>query len=129
LIGENIWNNVREWFSDKNERTALIRSFNKSAKDAFIVGLAPTLLKASVSRGNSDFKHNYSKWMSSGFRIVVFSGRQLTKDEMKMIGSVILSDPQLVRKLVVLGWDTVELHGDQGSYGIQWRLKGIMAIG
>jgi hypothetical protein len=39
------------------------------------------------------------------------------------IGKVILNDEILVRKLVVLGWDTLEIHGDEGTYGCRWQLK------
>ena len=47
----NTWNNIISWFSDRSERTKLIRGFNESARNAFVVGVAPTLLKASISKG------------------------------------------------------------------------------
>ena len=46
-----------------------------------------------------------------------------TKEELIKIGNVILDDSILVRKLIVLGWDTLEIHGDKGSYGCRWQLK------
>ncbi len=45
---ENTWNRIIDWFRDRSERSQLIRSFNDSAKNAFIIGEAPTLLKAKI---------------------------------------------------------------------------------
>ena len=79
---ENIWNNIVDWFYDRSERGRLIRSFNAAARESFIQGIAPTMLKASLSKGNKEYKHQFSSWMNSGFRIQALSGRPLTKDEM-----------------------------------------------
>ena len=125
---ENTWNRVIDWFRDRSERSQLMRSFNYSAKDAFIIGHAPTLLKSSISKGERAYKHQFSNWLKTGFRIQAFSGRQLTKEETKLIGEVILNDSVLVRRLIVLGWDTLEIHGDQGNYGLRWQLKDYIAL-
>ncbi|AEK22697.1 hypothetical protein [Capnocytophaga canimorsus] len=124
----NLWNNIIEWFEDRGERTKLIRSFNESARIAFISGAAPTLLKASISRGESLYKHQFSNWLNSGFRIQAFTGKVLTKEELIHIGKVILDDAILVRRLIVLGWDTLEIHGDKGQYGCRWQLKDYVAL-
>ncbi|MBN1182369.1 MAG: hypothetical protein JXB49_08795 [Bacteroidales bacterium] len=125
---ENAWNRIIDWFRDRSERGQLIRSFNDSAKNAFIVGDAPTLLKARISKGERTYRHQFSNWLNSGFRIQAFSGRQLAKEEIKQIGEVILNDNVLVRRLIVLGWDTLEIHGDQGIYGLRWQLKDYIAL-
>jgi hypothetical protein len=119
----NTWNNIVDWFRDRSERAKLIRSFNESARTAFVAGIAPTLLKASISKGESSYKHQFSNWLSTGFRIQAFSGRILTKNELIQIGNVILDESILVRRLIVLGWDTLEIHGDAGLYGCRWQLK------
>lgn len=118
----NVWNNIIEWFSDRSARNSLIRSFNKSAKESFIAGLSPTLLQASVSRGNSAYRHQFSAWMYTGFRIKALSGRALSKDEMTFIGDTVLANTNLVRRLIALGWDTLEIHDDTGVYGLRWKL-------
>ena len=100
-----------------------MRSFNESAKKSFVAGIAPTLLKASISKGERSYKHQFSDWLNTGFRIQAFTGRQLSKNELIYIGQVILNDSTLVRKLIVLGWDTLEIHGDAGNYGCRWQLK------
>lgn len=120
---DNLWNNIIYWFEDRSERSRLVRGFNDSAKKSFISGIAPTLLKASISRGESSYKHQFSNWLNSGFRIQAFTGRTLSKDEIMRIGKVILDDSILVRRLIVLGFDTLEIHGDAGKYGCRWQLK------
>jgi hypothetical protein len=119
----NSWNNILDWFRDRSERSKLVRSFNESARNSFVAGIAPTLLKAKISKGESSYKHQFSNWLNTGYRIQAFTGRQLSKDELVYIGKVILNDEILVRKLVVLGWDTLEIHGDEGTYGCRWQLK------
>lgn len=120
---DNAWNNILDWFRDRSERAKLVRSFNESARSAFVDGIAPTLLKASISKGESAYKHQFSNWLNTGFRIQAFTGRVLSKDELIHIGKVILDDSLLVRRLIVLGWDTLEIHGDAGQYGCRWQLK------
>lgn len=126
---ENTWNIIIEWFRDRSERAKLIRSFNEAARQAFVSGNAPTALKASISKGNSSYKHEFSAWVNTGFRIQALAGRSLSKDEMKFIGNVILSNELLVRRLVVLGWDTLEVHDDHGMYGCRWKLSEYANIG
>ena len=125
---ENTWNRIVDWFHDRSERSKLIRTFNNLAKNSFISGSAPTLLKASFSKGERTYKHQFSHWLKTGFRIEAFSGRQLSKEETKLIGHVILNDNILVRRLIVLGWDTLEIHADKGRYGLRWQLKDYVAL-
>ena len=124
----NVWNIVVDWFQDRSERNKLIRSFNSSASQAFIDKRAPTLLKAKISKGERSYKHQFSSWLNTGFRIQAFTGQPLTKNEIMNIGNSILSDNTLIRKLIVLGWDTLEVHGDIGNYGCKWQLKDYAAL-
>ena len=120
------WYKIVEWFRDRSDRQNLILKFNATAKESFILGIAPVLLNATPSRGDSSYKHAYSHWLFSGFRIKAMSGRNLTRDEMKAIGATILADSVLVRRLVVLGFDTLEVHDDIGMYGLKWQLKTLL---
>lgn len=122
----NVWNRIIGWFTDRDERNKLVRSFNASSRDAFVLGEVPAMLEASISRGDPSYKHPFSKWMYSGFRIKVFTGRLLTKNEMLFIGRTILSNDQLVRRLVVLGWDTLEICGSNTTSGCKWKLADYM---
>lgn len=120
---ENIWNRIISWFRDRSERRRLIRSFNDAARDAFVAGETPAMLVASISKGDSAYRHYFSKWLASGFRLKVFSGRSLTREEMIFIGTSILNDEQLVRRLYVLGWDTLEIYGENSTSGFKWKLS------
>lgn len=116
------WYRIVDWFHDFSERNRVVRNFNKSAREAFILGAAPTLLEAKITAGDSSYKHAFSKW-HSGFRIKAMSGRALTRDEMIAIGNVLLSNSVLIRQLIVLGWDTLEVHDDTGFKGLKWQLR------
>ena len=58
---------IADWFGEMAERYKLVRDFNRAAKNSFISGIAPTLLEVKITRGDSEYKHAFSKWMSSGF--------------------------------------------------------------
>ncbi|MCH5179083.1 MAG: hypothetical protein J1F13_05300 [Prevotellaceae bacterium] len=124
----NTWNTILDWFRDRSERAKLIRSFNDAAKQAFVLSVVPTLIKASVSKGDRRYRHQFSHWMNTGFRIQAFKGEQLSKNELMQIGNVILDDSVLIRKLVVLGFDTLEVCGDVGAYGCKWQIKDFMQL-
>ena len=124
-----ITDKIIDWFSDFSERRKLVRTFNFSAKDAFIIGVAPTLLESSISRGESSYRHAFSKFMSGGFRIKALSGRALNRQEMRHIGDVVLGNEELVRKLISLGWDTLEVHDNAGCNGLRWKLCDYARIG
>jgi hypothetical protein len=120
---------IKEWFGEMSERYKLVRDFNNAAKYAFISGVAPTLLQAKITGGDSAFKHEFSKWLGSGFRIKAMSGKPLHNIELKEIGSVVLDNEELIRKLITLGWDTLEVHSNQGFNGLKWPLKDYAKLG
>ena len=124
----NFWNRVLDWFEDRRDRTKLVRSFNKAAKSAFITGAVPTLLSASFSKGDRSYKHQHSHWRYSGFRIVAFSGQQLSRPELKDVGLTVLQNPELSRQLVVLGFDTLEVQPNVGTFGLKWELRDFMML-
>ena len=115
--------NIADWFADLTERRRVVKDFNYAAKDAFIQGYAPTLLQAKTTRGDSYYRHSFSKFMSGGYRIKALSGRPMAKSELIDIAKIVLDDESLVRKLMSLGWDTLEIHDSQGFHGIKYPLK------
>lgn len=122
-MANNFWNNIVKWFGDRSERSKLINNFNDNAREAFISGMVPTCMHAKNSNGDPKYKHQWSSWINRGFRIEVFAGgAPLSKDEIVLIGQVILNDSVLVRRLVVLGWDTLEVHDKSLSFGVKWAL-------
>lgn len=129
MFFENTWNIITTWFADRRERSILIREFNNNARASFVRGEAPTVLKASTSKGMSQYRHEFSAWFNTGFRIQALTGRQLSKNEIMNIGQAIMSNTKLVRRLMVLGWDTLEVHDNGGCYGCRWRLADYANIG
>lgn len=120
---------IADWFGEMTERYRLVRDFNKAAKYSFISGQAPTLLETKITRGESAYRHAFSKFMGGGFRIKALSGRPLEKSELIELGRVVLDNEELVRKLISLGWDTLEVHANQGYNGAKWALKDFANIG
>lgn len=120
---------VTEWFGEMTERYRLVKDFNRAAKNSFIAGIAPTLLEAKITKGDSNYKHAFSKWMGAGFRIKALSGRTLEKSELVEIGRVVLDNEALIRQMISLGWDTLEVHANEGYNGAKWALKDYANIG
>ena len=121
------WNRIIEWFSTKKERQACVRDFNQAAKKAFISGMVPVYMKADISLGNSEYKHSMSNFFS-GFRIKTLSGRSLTSQEVISVGQTICSNDELMRKLISLGFDTVEIINPDGVMVKDWRLQAFIQI-
>lgn len=120
---------ITDWFGEMSERYNLIKNFNRAGKNAFITGNAPTLLEAKITSGESAYKHAFSKWLGGGFRIKALSGRPLSKSELIEVGRVVLDNDELVRKLISLGWDTLEVHDNAGFNSCKWKLMDFSNLG
>ena len=120
---------IWDWFGEVTERYKLVRDFNRASKMAFIAGAAPTLLEARITMGDSSYRHNFSKFMAGGLRIKALTGRAFTRSELVELGHIILDNEELVRKLIALGWDTLEVHDSKGVNGLKWALKNHVRIG
>jgi hypothetical protein len=122
------WNKIISWFREANERQKCINDFNDAAKKAFIENVAPVYLKSEISRGNRNYKHSMSNFFYSGFRIKTLSGRAMSYSEVEAIGLAIHTNQELMRKLVTLGLDTLEMCDTSGSKVKDWRITEIMQI-
>jgi len=120
---------ILDWFGDMADRYKLIRDFNTAAKNAFIGGFADTLLEARITMGESSYRHTFSKFMGGGFRIKALSGRPMARFELIEVGQIILDNEMLIRKLISLGWDTLEVNDKFGAIGCKWPLKDFAHIG
>ncbi len=118
-----IWDRLLNWFSDIRERNDFLRDWNRSAKNAYIDGIVPTLLEARTTIGTIEFRHEFSKFMAGGFRVKALSGKAMSRDELMGIGKMIIENDVLVRKLVSNGWDTLEIHDSHRLIGLKWQLK------
>lgn len=120
---------VYDWFGEVTERIKVVRNFNKAAKYSFVSGQSPTLLQVKTTRGDSAYRHAFSKWLGGGFRVKALSGKALPKNALVEIARVVLDNEELVRKLIALGWDTLEVHDDKGVVGVKFPLKEYAHIG
>lgn len=122
------WNKIASWFREANERQRCVNDFNDAAKNAFISNIAPVYLKSEISRGNSNYKHSMSHFFFSGFRIKTLSGRTMSYSEVEAVGLAIHTNQELMRKLVTLGFDTLEICDTSGSKVKDWKITEIMQI-
>ena len=116
------WQKIQSWFQDVDKRKKLIQEFNDSAKRGFINGEIPALIKCSNSKGNKAYKHSNSAFFFTGFRLEAYTNSALSEKELNILGHTILSCPKIVRLLVSLGWDTLEVGSDKGSLILRWKL-------
>lgn len=125
-----IWNKIVQWFRDLSERERLINEFNISARVAFTQLTVGTLLEARSKSGFGDFRHECSSFLlPTGFCIRATKGTPLTKDEILYIGTVVLTNEALVRRLFVLGWDTLYVEDIVGNKQAKWAIKDFANIG
>ena len=123
------WNKIFSWFRDMSERNKLLREWNEEARTSYIQGLVPVLLEANISKGDSRYKHSFSRLLFSGFRIEIKGTHSLTKEEILDIGRTILHNQNLVRKMILLGWDTLEILDVVHQRGVKWAFKDFANIG
>lgn len=119
---ENIFNVITSWFQDVSNRKVVVSEFNNFAKSAYIAGAFPYLLNCSISRGNRAYKHSNSSFFYSGIRIVVKTSETLSDKELNLIGLSILHESRVVRLLITLGFDTLEVIKDNSNEGFRWKL-------
>lgn len=119
---DNKWSNMTSWFQDGLDRKTLVKEFNNSAKTSFVNGNVPALLKCSISKGYKPYKHTNSAFFFTGIRVVAYTNSSLPEQDLNMLGHTILADKRIVRLLVSLGWDTLEVHSDKGETGLRWKL-------
>jgi hypothetical protein len=123
------WYKIIGWFSSMSERNRCVNDFNEASKYAFISNVVPVYLRAEISRGNRTYKHSMSNFFFSGFRIKTLSGRTMTMAEIEAVGFVIHSNQTLMRKLVTLGFDTLEICDPSGVKVKDWKLTEVIQIG
>lgn len=124
----NITNDITQWFSDLNSRSKMLKSFNNAAKAAYVAGVTHFVFKATISRGYSGFKHQFSNALFSGLRILIYNDGKTTRDDIAVIGMAILSNQSLVRHLMLLGWDTLEIVVENSPMQFRWPINEKMLI-
>ncbi len=123
IESSNSWDCISTWFKDNKDRTVVIDEFNNAAQISYVEGKVPYQLKSSKSRGEKKFKHSTSARLNSGFRISVLTDQLVSEKELNRIGLSILANSKLVRFLITLGWDTLEVVNIRGNNGLHWELS------
>ena len=118
----NSWDCITTWFKNIKNRSDVISEFNKAAQNSYIDGKVPYQLKSSKSRGEKKFKHSTSDWRNPGFRISILTDQSVSEKELNRIGLSVLADSKLVRFLITLGWDTLEVVDIKHKKGVHWEL-------
>lgn len=118
----NSWECVSSWIKCVKDRKVIIQDFNNAAQASYINGQIPYQLKSSLSRGNKAYKHSTSAWLNTGFRISLMTDQLVSEMELNRIGLSVLANSKVVRSLITLGWDTLEVINNRGEIGVQWEL-------
>lgn len=122
--------NIKNWFGEFNERRQIVKDFNSAAKFAFLSGESPTLIKAKITIGEYDYRHEFSKLWSSGFEINVLTGNsRISTNQMKMIGEIVVGNEYLCRNLIANGFDTLYVFRDGQKDGLKFNLSTFAKIG
>lgn len=105
----SVYRFIIEFVQEFKERRSLIDSFNEIAHIAFVSGNSDRLLKAKSTAGDARYKHPMSRFFLSGFRIEIRNGTFVTLKEVNLIGTIFLDNKHLLRQLMALGYDTLEV--------------------
>lgn len=82
--------------------------------------------------GNSDntYRHELSApVIVSGICIEANVGKQISAEDIVMIGRIILSDQILVRRMFVLHWDTLIVRDSRTGKFVDWRIRDFLNFG
>lgn len=120
-------NQIISWFSSQKEVNEIFSEFNRNAKEAFVSDMVPVFLMAEKSRGNKLYKHQFSNFLFHGFRIKILSGF-ISEDEIDILGTLVTSNKQLSHRLILCGFDTVEIVSVYGTILKDWRLTASLEL-
>lgn len=106
------------------ERMKIINSMNQSFKEVFYSGALDKLCSVSITQGDKDFAHEMSSFIfRSGFKITIKNDSELKDSEIIEISNCILSNKDFIKKLMMLGFDTLIIQGNNTKIGRLFSLK------
>lgn len=128
-----VLNKILNFFvRDAAERRRFLSEFNANASRSFQTLFSDTLYEAVSCEGNADpsFRHELSAPVfASGFEVLAKAGREITAEEVVMIGKIILSEQSIVRRMFVLHWDTLIVKEARTGKSVSWRIKDFLNFG
>lgn len=129
----SILNRVLGFFvKDSAERRRFTEEFNFKARQGFQTLFVDTLLEASSCQGHPDpnYRHELSAPVfASGFIVKAKAGAEIPVEDIITIGSIILSDQTLVRKMYVLHWDTLYISDERTGKSVDWKIRDFLNFG
>lgn len=92
------------------DRTVLLKDLNNAFKDGYINGDLEHFCSITTDNGVPAFKHELSHFLRSGIKLTINNDRRLAKSEVIEYGKCVTGDVRFIRKLMVLGYDTLVLY-------------------
>ena len=115
---------------DAAERRRFVSEFNAHASSAFQSTSVHTLVVAEIGAGNPDFFHELSAPpIVSGFIVTGKAGMEIPVEDIVKIGTIILSNQVLVRRLFVLHWDTLTVRDARTDKSVSWSIRQFLNYG
>lgn len=106
------------------ERVRVISQMNVAFKEYFTTGEFNRMCKVSISAGKSQYAHEMSSlWIRSGFKITVENDMSLKESEINELASYVTDNPQFIRQLMAMGFDTLVIKGKTTSIFRDYPLK------
>jgi hypothetical protein len=106
------------------ERVKLVRELNRAFLEAYLSGEFDRMCKASISMGDSSFRHSMSTIvLRSGFKIRVQNDENLSGNDISELAKYVLASNPFVRQMMALGFDTLIIIGKHNTYGVRLQLS------
>lgn len=105
------------------DRVRLIGEFNRVFNQAYLQSEINRKCSVTTSLGKPGFGHSMSDHFRSGFKITILNDDYLTETDLFEISGYVLESPGFVRKLMVVGYDTLIVKGKTATVGLQVPLK------
>jgi hypothetical protein len=104
-------------------RSEIMTILNNAYEMAYINGITNRICKFSTVSGNSDFKNISSSFnFRSGIEMKILNGCDLQPEEIFLLSSVIIDNPQIVRTLITLGFDTFRIKNSYSNEFVDLNL-------
>jgi len=124
----SVYQFIVDFLYEFRERKALITSFNEIAHMTFVSGNSDRLLRAKSTIGDTNYKHSMSRFFMSGFRIEIRNGSSVSSDEILLIGKIFTSNKHLLRQLMALGYDTLEVYAKDSNKYRNFNISGYASL-
>lgn len=123
IFSMSSFDKITTWFVDCSKRDSLKNSFNAYAQRAYTELSMPTLFTMTFVSGDSSYWHEHSSLLRrTGICISAVLGKTLSKNDALYIGSCVLLNNSIMRRLYLLGFDTFYVQ-NINNVAIKWAVK------